>query len=150
MHGTTMIFLMVMPVLTGFGIYLVPLMIGADDLAFPRLAAVSFCLQLCGGALLYLSFAIGAAPDAGWFSYSPLTEKGFSPGAGLDYWSVALLLLAASAVVSARSRGHDRHNAHIRHDHAAASFVRLDDADHLADDRILAACVGRVVGDAVE
>jgi cytochrome c oxidase subunit I len=101
MHGTTMIFLVVMPVLTGFGLYMAPLMIGASDLAFPRLAAFSFWLQVCGGVLLYVSFATGAAPDAGWFSYAPLTERAFSPGPGLDYWAVALLLLAASAVASA-------------------------------------------------
>lgn len=96
-----MIFLVVMPVLTGFGLYMAPLMIGASDLAFPRLAAFSFWLQVCGGVLLYVSFATGAAPDAGWFSYAPLTERAFSPGPGLDYWAVALLLLAASAVASA-------------------------------------------------
>jgi len=101
MHGTTMIFLVVMPVLTGFGLYMAPLMIGAGDLAFPRLAAFSFWLQVCGGVLLYVSFATGDAPDAGWFSYAPLSERAFSPGPGLDYWAVALLLLAASAIVSA-------------------------------------------------
>ena len=74
MHGTTMIFLVVMPVLTGFGVYLVPLMIGASDMAFPRLNALSFWLQFFGGILLYLSFFEGGAPDAGWFSYAPLTE----------------------------------------------------------------------------
>ncbi len=101
MHGTTMIFLVLMPVLTGFGLYMAPLMIGAADLAFPRLAALGFGLQVCGGVLLYVSFATGSAPDAGWFSYAPLTERAFSPGSGLDYWAVALLLLAASAVSSA-------------------------------------------------
>jgi cytochrome c oxidase subunit I len=101
MHGTTMIFLVVVPVLIGFGIYLVPLMIGANNLAFPRLTALGFWLQTSGGVLLYAGFATGAAPDAGWFSYPPLTEKSFSPGAGLDVWAVALLLLASSSVVSA-------------------------------------------------
>jgi cytochrome c oxidase subunit I len=101
MHGTTMIFLVVVPVLTGFGLYMAPLMIGASDLAFPRLAALSFWLQLCGGIVLYFSFATGAAPDAGWFSYAPLTEKAFSPGAGLNYWAIALLLLSVSVVASA-------------------------------------------------
>jgi cytochrome c oxidase subunit I len=100
MHGTTMIFLVVVPVLIGFGIYLVPLMIGANDLAFPWLSALGFWLQTCGGVLLYVGFATGAAPDAGWFSYPPLTEKAFSPGAGLDFWAFALLLLASSSVVS--------------------------------------------------
>ncbi|HEX5430568.1 MAG TPA: cytochrome c oxidase subunit I [Bryobacteraceae bacterium] len=100
MHGTTMIFLVVMPVLTGFGIYLVPLMIGTRDLAFPRLASLSFWLQVAGGVLLYISFATGQAPDAGWFSYAPLTEKPFSPGPGLTFWAFALLLIAASSIGS--------------------------------------------------
>ncbi len=101
MHGTTMIFLVVMPVLTGFGIYLVPLMIGASDMAFPRLNALSFWLQMAGGLLLYLSFLAGGAPDAGWFSYAPLSEKAYSPHPGLDYWALALLLLGAGTVASA-------------------------------------------------
>ena len=65
MHGTTMIFLVVMPVLTGFGVYLIPLMIGAHDMAFPCLSAVAFWLHIAGGLLLYLSFATGNAPNAG-------------------------------------------------------------------------------------
>ena len=101
MHGTTMIFLVAMPVLTGFGVYLVPLMIGANEMALPRLGALSFWLQLFGGLLLYFSFATGAAPDAGWFSYAPLSEKAFSPGAGLDYWALALLMIAAGSIGSA-------------------------------------------------
>ncbi len=101
MHGTTMIFLVVMPVLIGFGIYLVPLMIGARDMAFPRLNAFGFWLLICGGFLLYFSFAAGGAPDAGWFSYAPLSEKTYSPHAGLDYWALGLLLLGAGTIASA-------------------------------------------------
>src|SRR5271156_964871 len=101
MHGTTMIFLVAMPVLTGFGVYLTPLMIGANDMALPRLGALSFWLQLFGGVLLYISFASGSAPDAGWFSYAPLSEKPFSGGAGLDYWALALLLIAGGSIGSA-------------------------------------------------
>ena len=101
MHGTTMIFLVAMPVLTGFGVYLVPLMIGANDMALPRLGALSFWLQLFGGVLLYISFAVGSAPDAGWFSYAPLSEKAFSSGPGVDYWALALLLITGSVVGAA-------------------------------------------------
>jgi len=101
MHGTTMIFLVVMPVLIGFGIYLVPLMIGARDMAFPRLNAFGFWLLICGGFLLYFSFAAGGAPDAGWFSYAPLSEKAYSPHAGLDYWALALLLLGVGTIAAA-------------------------------------------------
>src|SRR5215470_5238708 len=74
MHGTTMIFLFVMPTMAGFGNYLVPLMIGARDMAFPRLNALGYWLVFFGGLFLSLSFLFGAAPNAGWFSYAPLTE----------------------------------------------------------------------------
>ncbi|MGA8230311.1 MAG: cbb3-type cytochrome c oxidase subunit I, partial [Candidatus Acidiferrales bacterium] len=74
MHGTTMIFLVAMPVLTGMANYLVPLMIGAKDMAFPRLNALSVWLLAFGGLLLYFSFFAGGAPAAGWFSYAPLSE----------------------------------------------------------------------------
>ena len=101
MHGTTMIFLVVMPVLMGFGVYLVPLMIGAEEMAFPRLNATAFWLQVAGGLLLYLSFVTGQAPNAGWFSYAPLTEKPYSPGPGMDFWAIAILLIAASIIAAA-------------------------------------------------
>ncbi len=78
MHGTTMIFLFVMPMLTGFSTYVIPLMIGARDMAFPRLNAMSFWIQLFGGVILYFSFLAGGAPNAGWFSYTPLSEKAYS------------------------------------------------------------------------
>jgi cytochrome c oxidase subunit 1/cytochrome c oxidase subunit I+III len=101
MHGTTMIFLVVTPVLTGFGLYMTPLMIGADRLSFPWAGIVGLFLHLLGGILLYASFATGSAPDAGWFSYAPLTERTFSPGTGLDFWAVALLLISAGAILAA-------------------------------------------------
>jgi heme/copper-type cytochrome/quinol oxidase subunit 1 len=74
MHGTTMIFLVVMPALSGFGNYFVPLMIGARDMAFPRLNAMSYWLLVFGGLLLHFSVLAGGAPNAGWFSYAPLSE----------------------------------------------------------------------------
>src|SRR5215470_13865768 len=74
MHGTTMIFLFVMPTMAGFGNYLVPLMIGARDMAFPRLNALGYWLVFFGGLFLSISFLFGAAPNAGWFSYAPPTE----------------------------------------------------------------------------
>src|SRR5215470_4518606 len=98
MHGTTMIFFMVMPVLFGFANYLVPLMIGARDMAFPRLNAFSFWLTAFGGFLLYFSFlganglyGAGNAPDVGWWAYAPLGAKAFSPGHSSDYWTIAVL-----------------------------------------------------------
>src|SRR6202789_1524513 len=78
MHGTTMVFFMGMPILIGFGNYLVPLMIGARDMAFPRLNALGFWLTLFGGLLAYFSFAVGGAPAIGWFAYAPLTEPAFA------------------------------------------------------------------------
>ncbi|HUI81832.1 MAG TPA: cytochrome c oxidase subunit I [Bryobacteraceae bacterium] len=101
MHGTTMIFLVVMPVLVGFGVYLVPLMIGASDMAFPRLNALGYWLLVGGGLLLYVSFLAGGAPDSGWFSYAPLSEKPYSPHAGSDYWALGLLLLGAGSIIAA-------------------------------------------------
>ena len=74
MHATTMVFLAIMPMLVGFGNYFVPLMIGARDMAFPRLNALSIWLFIFGGLMLYSSFITGGAPAAGWFAYAPLRE----------------------------------------------------------------------------
>src|SRR6202522_2968409 len=99
MHGTTMIFFVAMPVLFGFGTYLIPLMIGARDMAFPRLNAFSFWMTAFGGVLLYFSFiggnglyGAGNAPDVGWFAYAPLTARAFSQGHSTDFWTLALLI----------------------------------------------------------
>jgi cytochrome c oxidase subunit 1 len=98
MHGTTMIFFVAMPLVFGFANYLVPLMIGARDMAFPRLNAFSFWMTALGGLFLYFSFlggdglyGAGSAPDVGWFAYAPLTAKTFSVGHSTDYWILALL-----------------------------------------------------------
>lgn len=101
MHGTTMIFLAVMPLNTGFGNYIVPLMIGARDMAFPRLNAFGYWLFLFGGLLLYSSFFLGGAPNAGWFGYAPMTERAFNPGNGINFWILSLQLLGISSIVGA-------------------------------------------------
>src|SRR5271166_6000055 len=101
MHGTTMIFLFVMPMLTGFSTYVVPLMIGARDMAFPRLNALSFWIQLFGGVILYFSFLAGGAPNAGWFSYTPLSEKAYSSLAGVDYWIIGLACIGIGTLAAA-------------------------------------------------
>src|SRR5579862_222240 len=89
-HGTTMIFLVIVPILAGFGNFLVPLMIGARDMAFPRLNALSYWLYLLGGVVLYLSFfAKGGAAEAGWTSYVPLSTL-HSKGDGQDFWILSL------------------------------------------------------------
>src|SRR6201987_1408892 len=94
MHGTTMIFLVVVPLLVGFATYMVPLMIGARDMAFPRLNALSFWVQIFGGLMLYFSFATsgigGGAPEVGWFAYAPLSETAYSYGPSVNYWILGL------------------------------------------------------------
>ena len=99
MHGTTMIFLVVMPLAAGFGNYLVPLMIGARDMAFPKLNALSYWTYLFGGIFMYSSFVFGGAPNDGWFSYAPLTEKSFSPTHGMDFWILGVLLLGLATTI---------------------------------------------------
>jgi cytochrome c oxidase subunit 1 len=105
MHGTTMIFFVAMPILFGFGTYLIPLMIGARDMAFPRLNAFSFWMNAFGGLLLYFSFiggnglfGAGNAPDVGWFAYAPLTARAFSPGHSTDFWTLALLVSGIGSI----------------------------------------------------
>ncbi|MEO6966127.1 MAG: cytochrome c oxidase subunit I [Acidobacteriaceae bacterium] len=99
LHGTTMIFFVAMPIMFGFGNYMVPLMIGARDMAFPRLNAFSFWIFLFGATLLYFSLIGGkgiyggsSVPDVGWFAYAPLTAHAFSQGNGSDYWALGILI----------------------------------------------------------
>ena len=101
MHGTTMVFLVGMPVLSGFANYFVPLMIGARDVAFPRLNALSYWFLPCGGFLLYYSFLTGEAPDAGWFSYAPLSTKPYNLMHGVDYWIIGIFCLGIGSVANA-------------------------------------------------
>jgi cytochrome c oxidase subunit I len=101
MHGTTMVFLFAMPMIIGVANYLVPLQIGARDMAFPRANALSYWLLLFGGLLLYSSFAFGGAMDTGWFSYAPLTSKAYSPHDGVTFWTVSLVLLGGSSILGA-------------------------------------------------
>jgi cytochrome c oxidase subunit I len=102
MHGTTMIFLVVVPIWAGLGNYLVPLMIGARDMAFPRLNALSYWLFLLGGIILYSSwFASGGAARAGWTGYAPLSEASYTPGNGMDLWILSLHVLTLSSLAGA-------------------------------------------------
>jgi cytochrome c oxidase subunit 1 len=108
LHGTTMIFFVAMPLMFGFANYLVPLMIGARDMAFPRLNAFSLWLTVLGGFLLYYSlvggyglYGVGSAPDVGWFAYAPLTSKTFSPGHSTDYWTLSLLIAGFGSIATA-------------------------------------------------
>ncbi len=108
MHGTTMIFFAAMPIVFGIANYLVPLMIGARDMAFPRLNAFSFWMSALGGIVLYFSFiagsglyGAGSAPDVGWFAYAPLTAQAFSPGHSTDYWIIGLLIAGVGSIGTA-------------------------------------------------
>ncbi len=105
MHGTTMIFLLGMPIAAAFGNYLVPLMIGTRDVAFPRLNMLGFWIFAFGGIFLYSSFALGGAPDGGWFGYAPLTStpfaNGYLPGHGTDFWAVGIIMLGIGSVATA-------------------------------------------------
>src|SRR6266404_9138878 len=98
MHGTTMVFFMGMPILIGMGNYLVPLMIGARDMAFPRLNALGFWATLFGGLLVYFSFATGGAPALGWFALAPLTERTFARSAATDLWALGLVVSGVGTI----------------------------------------------------
>src|SRR5437588_7611550 len=101
MHGTTMIFLVVMPLSAGLANYLVPLMIGAPDVAFPRLNAFGYWVFVIGGLFMYSSFLFHQAPNGGWFGYAPQTEKAFSPGHNIDFWLFGLQILGIASLTGA-------------------------------------------------
>ena len=108
MHGTVMIFFMAMPMVFGIANYIVPLQIGARDMAFPRLNAFSFWMTFFGGCLLFFSYVgspalygISGAPDAAWIAIAPLTSPTFSPGTGIDYWSLGVLVSGVGSVTGA-------------------------------------------------
>ena len=96
MHGTTMIYWYAQPILSGFAIYLIPLMAGARDLAFPRLNAFTYWVFLLSGLYLYGSVLLFDAPHGGWFAYVPFTSKPYSPGYGMDFFALALIFLIIS------------------------------------------------------
>ena len=107
-HGTAMVFFVGMPIVAGLSNYLVPLMIGARDMAFPRLNAFGFWMFLFGAVLLHFSYigapglsGHGSAPDVGWFAYAPLTGRAFSRGNSTDYWTLSLLVSGIGSLASA-------------------------------------------------
>lgn len=97
MHGITMMFLFAMPVLSGFGNFFVPLMVGARDMAFPRLNAFGYWVLLGAGLFMYASFFVGQAPNAGWFNYLPLAGAEYTPGINIDFYSLGLIFLGISS-----------------------------------------------------
>ena len=101
MHGVTMMFLFVQPVLSGFSFYLTPLMIGARELAFPRLNAFSYYGFVLAGLFMYASFAFGQAPNAGWFNYTPLSSGVYDAGLHIDFYALGLIFLGVSTTAGA-------------------------------------------------
>src|SRR5213075_3086281 len=101
MHGTTMIFLVVMPLSAAFFNFLIPLQIGARDVAFPRLNAFSYWVYLFGSLFMNCSWLIGQAPNGGWFGYAPLTTMQYSPGLNIDFWMLGLQILGVSSLAAA-------------------------------------------------
>jgi cytochrome c oxidase subunit 1/cytochrome c oxidase subunit I+III len=99
MHGMTMIFLYAGPVLSGFSNYLWPLLLGARDMALPRLNAISYWIYLFAGVFLYSSFAIGFGPNAGWFNYVPLAARAYNNGPNIDMYALGMILLGISTTV---------------------------------------------------
>jgi cytochrome c oxidase subunit I+III len=101
MHGTTMMFLFVIPFIEALANYMLPLLLGTRDLPFPRMTALSYWTYLFGGIFLYSSFLFGLAPDGGWFAYVPLTNVEFSPGLNMDFWDIGLSVAEIAAIGAA-------------------------------------------------
>ncbi|MFN8556438.1 MAG: cytochrome c oxidase subunit I [Dehalococcoidia bacterium] len=101
MHGVTMIFLFATPILSGFGNYLTPLMIGSRDMAFPRVNAFGYWVFLFSGLFMYSSFLAGSAPNGGWFNYVPFSDRAYSPSWNIDFWTLGLIFLGISSTSGA-------------------------------------------------
>jgi cytochrome c oxidase subunit 1 len=102
-HGSTMMFLFAVPVMEGFAVYFVPLMVGARTLAFPRLTAYSYWTYLIGGVLLWVALLLNFGPDMGWFGYTPLSGPEYSPGKRVDVWSQMITLVEIASMAGAVS-----------------------------------------------
>src|SRR5919108_772165 len=101
MHGVTMMFLFATPVLSGFGNYFVPLMVGARDMAFPRLNAFGYWVFLASGVFMYGGLLFGVAPNNGWFNYAPLSGRAFTPGLNIEFYVLGLIFLGISTTAGA-------------------------------------------------
>src|SRR5207244_9783260 len=101
MHAATMIFLAIMPLGAAFFNFILPLQIGARDVAFPRLNAFSYWAFILGGIMLNISFLLGGAPDAGWFGYANLTTRQYSPGPGIVFWMLGLQFFGVASIAAA-------------------------------------------------
>jgi cytochrome c oxidase subunit I+III len=99
MHGTTMMFLFAVPVMLGVGVYMMPLMLGTRNIAFPRMTAFAYWIYVFGGLMLYIAFILNAGPDAGWFSYTPLSGPEYTPGKRTDFWAQLITYTEVSALL---------------------------------------------------
>jgi cytochrome c oxidase subunit I+III len=101
MHGTLMMFLFAIPMIEGMAIYLIPKLVGARDMAFPRLSAFGYWCYLFGATMLVLSLVAGVAPDGGWFLYTPLSSRTYTPGINADFWLIGVTFVEVSAIAAA-------------------------------------------------
>lgn len=102
MHGMTMMFYFAVPIMLGLGLYFVPLLIGARDVAFPRLNAFAYWVYLSSGVALWIALFLGRAPDAGWFNYTPLAGPIYSPGINVDLYAISIAFLEAANLGSSK------------------------------------------------
>ena len=141
-----MMFLFAVPIMEALAIYIVPLMIGTRDIAFPRLAAFNYWVFLFGGAMIYIAFFLNIGPDVGWFSYVPLAGPEYSPGKRADIWAQMVTFTELSgARRSGPDHRHDLQAARARHVAEPHAALRLGDARHVVHD-----CVRHARGDARE
>ena len=124
MHGSAMMFLFAVPVMEAIGVYLVPLMVGARNIAFPRLNAFSYWIYLFGGIMIFLAFVLDIGPEAGWFAYVPLSGPDFSPGKRTDIWAQMITFTEVAALCVAVGTGRDDPVKHARAGHDAATASR--------------------------
>jgi cytochrome c oxidase subunit I+III len=101
MHGTVMMFLFAIPLIEGLALYMLPKILGARDLAFPRISAFGWWCYAFGGAILLVSLLLGLAPDSGWFMYTPLSSRTYTPGINADFWLIGVTFVEVSAVCAA-------------------------------------------------
>ena len=131
MHGANMMFLFAVPVMEAMAVYLVPLMVGTRNIAFPRLNAFSYWMYLAGGILLWAAFVLDMGPDVGWFAYVPLSGPQYGAGKRADIWAQ---MITFTEVSRSRRRGGDRGDgvqaARARHVARPHPAVRLVDAGH--------------------
>ena len=101
MHGTVMMFLFAIPMIEGVAFYLLPKMLGARDMAFPRLSAYGYYCYLFGGSIILIAMFTGFAPDSGWFMYTPLSSRAYTPGINADIWLIGMTFVEISAMAAA-------------------------------------------------